>query len=223
MWRGNRFGELGAARAREPGLAASEARMAERSRHAVSAGQDARSERPAPGHGQPRAARYARSPSLTRLGFLAERTTGDRAWAAPSGALRSVPIAYAIGLPGRANVRRPGMGSRERRVTHDPHRLRDWASWRSERPATGHGQPRAARYARSPSLTRLGFLTQQTTGDRAWAAPSGALRSVPIAYAIGLPGAERTTGSRAWAAASGGPRSVPIAYAIGLPDTEAWS
>ena len=39
---------------REPALAASEARMAKRSRHGASGGQDARSERPAMGHGQPR-------------------------------------------------------------------------------------------------------------------------------------------------------------------------
>jgi len=41
---------------REPGSAASEATMAKRSRRAESAGQDARSERPATGLGQPRAA-----------------------------------------------------------------------------------------------------------------------------------------------------------------------
>jgi hypothetical protein len=38
----------------EPALAASGDRMSERSRHRVSEGQDARSERPATGHGQPR-------------------------------------------------------------------------------------------------------------------------------------------------------------------------
>ena len=103
---GARNTELGAAHAREPGLAASEARMAKRSRHAVSEGHDARSERPATGHGQPRAAHHTRSPSLTRLGFLTERTSGDWAWAAPSGAPHTIPIAYAIGLPDRANVRR---------------------------------------------------------------------------------------------------------------------
>ena len=43
----------GAARAREPGSAASEARMAKRSRRAASEGQDARSERPATGMGSP--------------------------------------------------------------------------------------------------------------------------------------------------------------------------
>ena len=37
-------------------MEASEARMAKRSGHAVSVGQDARRERPATGHGQPRAA-----------------------------------------------------------------------------------------------------------------------------------------------------------------------
>ena len=75
---GARNTELGAAHAREPGLAASEARMAKRSRHAVSEGHDARSERPATGHGQPRAAHHTRSPSLTRLGSLTERTSGER-------------------------------------------------------------------------------------------------------------------------------------------------
>jgi hypothetical protein len=55
---------------REPGSAASEARMAKRSRCAVSGGQDARSERPATGHGQPRAPRTsggACGPSLSSL------------------------------------------------------------------------------------------------------------------------------------------------------------
>jgi len=41
---------------REPALAASEDRMSKRSRHGVSEGHDARRERPAMGHGQPRAA-----------------------------------------------------------------------------------------------------------------------------------------------------------------------
>jgi hypothetical protein len=41
---------------REPALAASADRMSERSRQGVSEGQDARSERPATGHGQPRTA-----------------------------------------------------------------------------------------------------------------------------------------------------------------------
>jgi hypothetical protein len=43
------------------------------------------------------------------------RTSGERAWVAPSGT-----------------------------ASRSPHRLRDWASWRSERPATGHGQPLAS-------------------------------------------------------------------------------
>jgi hypothetical protein len=38
----------------EPALLASEARMAKRSQHGVSGGQDGRSERPATWHGQPR-------------------------------------------------------------------------------------------------------------------------------------------------------------------------
>jgi len=45
--------ERGAARAREPALLTSGARMAERSQDRVSAGQDARSERPATGMGSP--------------------------------------------------------------------------------------------------------------------------------------------------------------------------
>jgi len=52
------------------------------------------------------------------------------------------------------------------------------AGARSERPATGMGSPSRRGGPRSPSLTRLGFLT---------AAPSGAAREIPIAYAIGLP------------------------------------
>jgi len=39
---------------REPALLTSGGRMPERSQHRVSGGQDARSERPATGHGQPR-------------------------------------------------------------------------------------------------------------------------------------------------------------------------
>ncbi len=56
--------------------------MAKRSRHAVSAGQEARSERPATGHGQPRAAAmdrhrlknlcYGGAPSLRQQSFPAE-------------------------------------------------------------------------------------------------------------------------------------------------------
>ena len=42
---------------REPALLTSAGRMPERSQHRVSAGQDGRSERPATGHGQPRASR----------------------------------------------------------------------------------------------------------------------------------------------------------------------
>ena len=42
---------------REPALLTSAGRMPERSQHRVSAGQDARSERPATGRGQPRTAR----------------------------------------------------------------------------------------------------------------------------------------------------------------------
>ena len=50
--------QRGAARAREPAMEASGARMAKRSGHAVSVGQDARRERPAMGHGQSRAAAH---------------------------------------------------------------------------------------------------------------------------------------------------------------------
>ena len=42
---------------REPALLTSAGRMPERSQHRVSVGQDGRSERPATGHGQPRATR----------------------------------------------------------------------------------------------------------------------------------------------------------------------
>jgi hypothetical protein len=43
---------------REPALLTSAGRMPERSQHRVSEGQDVRSERPATGHGQPRATRH---------------------------------------------------------------------------------------------------------------------------------------------------------------------
>jgi hypothetical protein len=43
---------------REPALLTSAGRMPERSQHRVSVGQDARSERPATGHGQPRPANH---------------------------------------------------------------------------------------------------------------------------------------------------------------------
>ena len=54
--------------------------MPERREHRVSGGHEGRSERPATGHWQPLAA----SPWLTRLGFLMERSFGERAWVAPS-------------------------------------------------------------------------------------------------------------------------------------------
>jgi hypothetical protein len=107
------------------------------------------------------------------------------------------------------------------------HRASEAQDGRSERPATGHGQPRAARQpavpsltrlgflaARQPavpSLTRLGFLTERRGNPRShrlrdWASwRSGAATRDPIAYAIGLPDG-----------AAGRP-AVPIAYAIGLP------
>jgi hypothetical protein len=61
----------------------SEARMAKRGQHRASGGQDARSKRPATGHGNPeRRSGASVPPSLTRLGFLSsERTSGDGAWA----------------------------------------------------------------------------------------------------------------------------------------------
>ena len=61
---------------REPALLTSAGRMPERSQHRVSEGQDARSERPATGHGQPRSRCHTtplysprpRSQSIARLG-----------------------------------------------------------------------------------------------------------------------------------------------------------
>ena len=47
---------------REPALLTSAGRMPERSQHRVSEGQDARSERPATGHGQPRTVAAAGEP-----------------------------------------------------------------------------------------------------------------------------------------------------------------
>jgi len=47
---------------REPALLTSVGRMPERSQHRVSEGQDGRSERPATGHGQPRATRRMLDP-----------------------------------------------------------------------------------------------------------------------------------------------------------------
>jgi hypothetical protein len=85
----------------ELGLAASGARMAKRSRHAVSEGQDVRSERPATGHGQHRAGTASASPSLTRLGFLRAERGGGYGVVSPSltrlGCLR----------PGPAKLRSP--------------------------------------------------------------------------------------------------------------------
>jgi len=52
---------------REPALLTSGGRMPKRSQHRASAGQDARSERPATGHGQPRAVRPPRAPQVEIL------------------------------------------------------------------------------------------------------------------------------------------------------------
>jgi hypothetical protein len=80
-------------------VGASAARRAKRRGHAVRRGREGRGERP-----------------------------GDGAWAAPSGAPREVPIAYAIGLPGARGARRTrftsltrlGFLSVERQNTHSP-------------------------------------------------------------------------------------------------------
>jgi len=59
---------------REPALLTSAGRMPERSQHRVSAGQDARSERPATGRGQPRATRRLEPHQFQRCqGVLSER------------------------------------------------------------------------------------------------------------------------------------------------------
>ena len=49
---------------REPALLTSAGRMPERSQHRVSEGQDAQSERPATGHGQPRTVAFKQFPWL---------------------------------------------------------------------------------------------------------------------------------------------------------------
>jgi hypothetical protein len=72
-------GERGAARAREPALLTSGARMAKRRQHRESGGRMPK-RTSGEGHGQPRAAYHAEA-----------------------------PIAYAIGLPDEANVRRRGV------------------------------------------------------------------------------------------------------------------
>jgi len=69
--------ELGAARAREPGYGSKRSQDGEAQRTC----REPRPGRPrrtsGDGHGQPRAARRTRSPSLTRLGFLMQQTSGD--------------------------------------------------------------------------------------------------------------------------------------------------
>jgi hypothetical protein len=64
---------------REPALLTSAGRMPERSQHRVSEGQDARSERPATGHGQPRAVA-----SIARRAILWRARGCGRAMTAPS-------------------------------------------------------------------------------------------------------------------------------------------
>ena len=54
---------------REPALLASAGRMPKRRQHRVSAGQDARSERPATGRGQPRAAQLSKDPTAYAVGL----------------------------------------------------------------------------------------------------------------------------------------------------------
>jgi|GEM_PF-6119417 len=62
--------QRGAARAREPALLTSGARMAKRSQHRASEGHDARSERPATGHGRPRACAPDEPAASRPVGFI---------------------------------------------------------------------------------------------------------------------------------------------------------
>ena len=64
---------------REPALLTSAGRMPERSQHRASEGQDARSERPATGHGQPRTAAQHADPVAYAQGLYAR----DRARRSP--------------------------------------------------------------------------------------------------------------------------------------------
>ena len=121
---------------REPALAASVGRMPERSRHGVSGGQDARSERPATGHGRPRTVRVGLGTTSVRRSRRGSAATARRPSARSerpaTGHWR--PRTVRVGL-GTTSVRRSRRGSAA--TTRRP-------SARSERPATGHGRPRTA-------------------------------------------------------------------------------
>jgi len=67
-------GPRGAARAREPALLASAGRMPKRSRHRVSEGQDARSERPAMGMGSPEPGANREHPQVDNLCYEGKHT-----------------------------------------------------------------------------------------------------------------------------------------------------
>ena len=74
------------------------------------------------------------------------------------------------------SVRREGVGSPSPRTTWIGlpcirRAEQDWQDARSERPAMGTGSPEQHN-VQSPSLTRLGFLTEQASGEMARAAPS---------------------------------------------------
>jgi hypothetical protein len=80
--------------------------------------------------------------------------------------------------------------------------LSEWRAGCPERASgDGHGQPRAARHAAIPIAHAIGLPGAANVRRRA---------AVPIAHAIGLPGAANVRRRAA----------VPIAYAIGLPDGE---
>jgi hypothetical protein len=78
----------------------------------------------------------------------------------------------------------------------------EWRAGCPERASgDGHGQPRAARHAAIPIAHAIGLPGAANVRRRA---------AVPIAHAIGLPGAASVRRRAA----------VPIAHAIGLPDGE---
>ncbi len=154
-----------AACAREPALSTSGATTnppaadrcpAERSRHRASEAQDGRSERPATGHGQPRAADHHQPAASRPVGFhaagLMRVGRAHRLTTCATSGSEGLPV------PGSRRCRQaePWMAERSR------HRASEAQEGRSERPATGHRQPRAARHHQPAASRPVGFHVAET-------------------------------------------------------------
>ncbi len=132
----------------------SEAMMAKREQYRVSAGQDARSERPATGHGQPRAAHHNEPAASRPVGFegVPRSMRVGKAHRLKTCATRNHA---ARGCPCTESRRR--WSSEAMMAKREQHRVSAGQDARSERPATGHGQPRAAHHNQPAASRPVGF------------------------------------------------------------------